>query len=301
MSETFRSAFVALVGRPNSGKSTLMNSVLQEQVSIVTSLPQTTRQNIRGIYTTEEMQLVFIDTPGIHKGKHTLNKAMLQEAVSVFMQGEIDLVCYLVDLSRDFGEEETIVAEKVSGSTVPVLIIFNKEDLCPDVDSKIEQFKTLFPALKDAPSLKMSANSQAAQVKFLKAADPYIPEGPKYYDEDTLTDASMRILAAEFIRKQIILNTRQEVPHATFVEIETYKETPRGHEIIATIHVETFGQRGIIVGKKGALITKIRKDSQKEIEELAGEKVSLTCHVKVTPGWRDDAGFLRHVGGIRKS
>ncbi|MFP4680392.1 MAG: GTPase Era [Chitinispirillaceae bacterium] len=292
----FRSALVALVGRPNSGKSTLMNSVLEEQISIVTSLPQTTRQNLKGVYTSKDMQLVFVDTPGIHKGKYTLNEAMLQEAVSVLSEGGIDLVCYLVDLSRDFGEEESTVARIVSQAAVPVLVIFNKSDLCRNAQSKMEQFFCNFPELSDTAHISMSALSAEARDCFLEAVAPFIPEGPHYFDPDSLTDASMRFLAAEFIRKQIILNTKEEVPHAAFVEIEFYKELPRGHEIDATIHVETQGQKGIIIGNRGVMITRIRKAAQKEIQQLVGERVKLSCHVKVSPGWRDNPRFLRFMG-----
>lgn len=293
---SFRSALVALLGRPNSGKSTLMNSVLEEQISIVTSLPQTTRQNIKGVYTSENMQLVFVDTPGIHKGKYTLNEVMLKEAISVLSEGGIDLVCYLVDLSRDFGEEESTVARIVSGTQVPVLIIFNKSDLCPDTQSTIAHFFQTFPELGKAAHIQLSAISADARKTFLKAVDPFIPQGPQYFEQDSLTDASMRFLASEFIRKQIIVNTREEVPHASYVEIESYKELPQGHEINATIHVETQGQKGIIIGNKGAMITKIRKAAQKEIQNLAGVKVKLSCHVKVSPGWRDNSGFLKFMG-----
>ncbi|MDR0306573.1 MAG: GTPase Era [Chitinispirillales bacterium] len=288
----FRSAFIALAGRPNSGKSTLMNTVLQEQISIATSLPQTTRRNIRGIYTTEEMQIVFIDTPGIHKGKHTLNEIMLQEATSALGTGT-DLICYLIDLSRDFGKEECICASAVSGANIPVMLVFNKTDLCPDIDIKAASFFAKFPDLINFPQVRLSAVDPRAGEIFLNAASPFIHEGPKYFDDDSLTDATLRTLAAEFIRKQIILNTRQEVPHAVFVEIDSYKEEASGHKIEASIHVETIGQKGIIIGSRGHLIDKIKRDSRRELELLAGMRVSLKFHVKVTPNWRDNSAFLR--------
>jgi GTP-binding protein Era len=288
----FRSAFITLFGRPNSGKSTLMNTILEEQISIVTSLPQTTRQNIRGIYTTDDVQIVFVDTPGMHRGKHALNELMREAAVSAVSSG-VDLVCYLVDLSRDFGDEESDCAASAAASPVPVLLVFNKIDLCDNPDGKINTFLSTYKGFNNSPMIKISATSPKSKDIFLNAIDPLILEGPKYFDGDSLTDATMRTIAAEFIRKQIIINTREEVPHAVFVEIETYKETAQKHEIVAGIHVETNGQKAIIIGSKGTLVEKIKKDARKDIENLVGMKVSLKLHVKVTPGWRDDANFLR--------
>jgi GTP-binding protein Era len=290
----FKSAFIALFGRPNSGKSTLMNTVLQEQVSIATPLPQTTRQNIRGIYTSIDMQLVFVDTPGMHRGRHALNGLMREQAVSAVASG-MDLVCYLVDLSRDFGDEEKDCAECVTGASVPVLIVFNKVDLCENHDEKIKSFLSTYPQFENSPHIKLSAATPASKDIFLAAIDPLIPPGPMYFDGESQTDASMRTIAAEFIRKQIILNTREEVPHAVFVEIESYKETAQKHEIVAGIHVETAGQKGIIIGSGGALIEKIRRFARKDIERLIDTRVSLKLHVKVTPNWRDDTNFLKAI------
>jgi len=288
----YRSAFIALFGRPNSGKSTLMNTILQEQISIVTSLPQTTRQNIKGIYTEENLQIVFVDTPGMHRGKHTLNELMREQAVSAVASG-MDLVCYLVDLSRDFGDEESDCAACAAASSVPVLLVFNKIDMCDDVDGKISAFLSAYKGFDNAPQIRVSATSPKSKDVFLTMVTPLIPEGPKYFDEDDLTDASMRTIAAEFIRKQVILNTREEVPHAVFVEIEEYRETAQKHEVVAGVHVETQGQKGIIIGAKGVLIEKIKRNARRDIENLVGARVSLKLHVKVTPGWRDDSNFLR--------
>ncbi|KMQ50834.1 GTP-binding protein Era [Chitinispirillum alkaliphilum] len=295
-SPQFRSAFIALLGRPNSGKSTLMNSILEEQISIVTALPQTTRKNIRGIYTTESMQLIFVDTPGIHKGKHAFNEAMIKEASAVLNEGGIDLVCYIVDLSRDFGEEEQIVSQIIASSSLPKLIIFNKSDKCSSAEEKKREFHDKFQIFKDTPSITLSAISKDAKSIFISSIEPFINPGPQYFDEDSLTDASMRFISSEIIRKQIILNTREEVPHATFVEIESYRESEERHWIIATIHVETTGQRGIIVGKKGSLISRIKRSASREISELTGVPVSLTLHVKVSPGWRDNKRFISRQG-----
>jgi GTP-binding protein Era len=288
----FKSAFAALFGRPNSGKSTLMNTVLQEQISIVTAMPQTTRRNIRGIYTSDGAQIVFVDTPGMHRGRHALNGLMREQAVSAVSSG-MDLVCYVVDLSRDFGDEESDCAACASAASAPVLLVFNKIDRCGDADGRVREFLLKYPALDKCPRVKLSATSPKSKDIFLDAVAPMLREGPKYFDDDSLTDASMRTIAAEFIRKQIIVNTREEVPHAVFVEIESYRETAQKHEITASIHVETTGQKGIIIGAKGALIDKIKRGARRDIESLTGAKTALKLHVKVTPGWRDDANFLR--------
>ena len=294
--EQFRSAFIALVGRPNSGKSTLMNTILEEQLSVVTPLPQTTRRNLRGIYTTEHMQLVFVDTPGIHKGKHAFNESMIREAQHVLAKQEVDLICYLVDLSREFGDEEGTVSDLVLSSGMAVVVIFNKVDMVEKPEQVIQKFYERYPRFQDVPSIKISANEPSAKEQFLSLVHPFIPEGPQYFDPEELTDSSLRFFAAEYIRKQIILNTREEVPHATFVEIESYRETPDRHEIDATIHVETIGQRGIIVGKGGTVITRIRKGAQQDLRHLVHVPVKITCHVKISPKWRDNENFLRLMG-----
>jgi GTP-binding protein Era len=297
--DKFRSAFIALIGRPNSGKSSLMNTVLGEQLSVVTPLPQTTRRNIKGIYTTETMQLIFVDTPGIHKGRHTFNEVMINEAREAIIEG-VDLVCYMVDLSRSFGEEEKVVADLVVQSGIKSIIVFNKVDITIDCDKTISGFYELFPDLKDFQSIKISAIHPDAKQIFLNQIESLIPEGPCYYGSDEMTDANLRFFAAEYIRKHIILNTRDEVPHASFVEIESYQEDEKIHTINATIHVETVGQRGILIGKGGLVIKKIRNKAELEMKKLLGVPVKIKIHIKITPKWRDNESFLRIQGVTSK-
>jgi GTP-binding protein Era len=292
----FKSGFIALMGRPNSGKSTLMNCVIGEQLSVVTPLPQTTRQNLKGIYTTDSMQLVFVDTPGIHKGKYVFNDSMINEVRNVIREKGLDVICYMVDVSREFGEEEDIVASIIGSAGVQTIIVFNKIDINKKYEDVKNAFFEKYPQFKDLPNICISANSEKAKKQFLNVVEPFIPPGPQYFDQDDMTDANMRFFASEYIRKQIILNTKEEVPHAVFVEIESYKEHGDTHIIQAVIHVETTGQRGIIVGKGGTGITRIRKAAAKELEKLVQAKVQLTCHIKVTPKWRDDERFLRFMG-----
>jgi GTP-binding protein Era len=284
----FRSGFVALIGRPNSGKSTLLNAILGQGLSPVTPVPQTTRRSIKGIYTTDNLQIVFTDTPGIHKGKYHLNDAMLREAEGVVRQSRPDCVAYCVDLSRDFGDEESIVAHIAISSGAPVLVVFNKKDLCRKARARRREFVSLYPELAAAPSVVLSAKEPDARERMITALQPFIHEGPRYFDDDTLTDANMRFFAAEYLRKQLLLATREEVPHAVFVEIESYREEKERHVVAATIHVETTGQRGIVIGEKGQLLAKITRAAEQEMRQLAGCPVEISCHVKVTPHWRDN-------------
>jgi GTP-binding protein Era len=291
--QPFRSGFVSLIGRPNSGKSTLLNTVLGQELAPVTPLPQTTRRNLRGVYTEESLQIVFIDTPGIHKGKHGINRVMEREAQDALKEAHPDCVCYLVDLSREFGDEEKLVAALVQGAGAPVLLVFNKVDQCKEHEVHIGRFTKLFPAFAATPLIAISAINRSAKKAFLNGVAPFIKEGPLYFDNETITDASMRFFAAEFLRKHVILNTREEVPHAVFVEIENYRESESRHDINVAIHVETNGQKGILIGNKGFMIGKIRSGAEKELSRLAGCPVHLSCHVKVTPDWRDNKRFLQ--------
>jgi GTP-binding protein Era len=292
----FRSAFVALIGRPNSGKSTLLNAILGEQLSIVTPLPQTTRKNIKGIYNNETAQIVFIDTPGIHQGKYALNKVMSAQGSGLIGGAHADIICYIVDLSRPGGPEEDHIAGLVSATAKPALIVFNKVDASPDSGAGRQAFFSRYPRLAGHGHISLSAISQGAAEKFLSALMPLVKPGPRFFPADELTDENMRFFAAEHIRKQIISLTTDEVPHAAFVEITAYTETGDRHRVEATIHVETTGQRGIIVGKKGALIQKIQRMAGLELSTLADAKVTVRCHVKITPNWRDNSGFLSSMG-----
>ncbi len=292
----FRSGFVALAGRPNAGKSTLLNAVVGENIAVVTSLPQTTRKNFKGVYSEDNLQVVFIDTPGIHAGKYSLNEAMVLQAEKVLSKTEADILCYIVDLSRAFGDEEDYVAKLAEIARIPRLIVFNKEDLCSDPKSAVDSFFQRYPRLSSQRHVVLSATSKTAPEVFLSSIRSLVPVGPPLFPIDDLTDENMRFFAAEYLRKQVILHTRQEVPHASCVEIESYRETPEKHYIDATIHVETTGQRGIVVGPRGSLIKRIRRFAEKELAELAGVPVSIKCHIKVSPRWRDNPRFLRDLG-----
>jgi GTP-binding protein Era len=291
-----RSAFVALIGRPNSGKSTLINAVLEENLSIVTPLPQTTRRNLRGIYTSGQTQLVFVDTPGIHMGKHALNKTISEHGMRLLEKRDCDLICYIVDLSRELGREEDMIAELVRQSALPVCVVFNKKDLCKAPREKIGVFHDRYRELTAGQEVCLSATAPEARGQFLAALAPLIPAGPHYYPADDLTDVDLRFFAAEYIRAALIAVSREEVPHAAFVEVLAYREEARQHAVEAAIHVETQGQKGIVIGKRGAVIRSIQSRAERMLSDLIGAPASIACHVKVTPKWRDNKRFLADMG-----
>jgi GTP-binding protein Era len=295
----FRSGFIAIVGRPNCGKSTLMNTVLGEELSIVSTMPQTTRRNLKGIYNAPGLQLVFVDTPGIHRGKYAFNQRMIDESIHA-LADNADAVCYIVDLAREFGEEEDVVARIVLGAKIPRVILFNKKDICSDPAAMMKFFFGRFPVLENAPHAAIVAKEPQAKDLFLGLVSPFVPEGPALFPKDDLTDANTRFFAGEYIRKQLIYNTKEEVPHAAFVEITGYRESPGRHHVDAVIYVETDGQKGIIIGAGGKLIKKIQTRAGEDLEKLTGVPASIRCHVRVQKDWRDDERFLRRAGyGVR--
>jgi GTP-binding protein Era len=291
-----RSAFIALIGRPNSGKSTLMNAILGEELAVVTSLPQTTRKNLRGIYTADGVQLVFVDTPGMHHGTHSFNKSMVHEGVQLLKRRDVDIICYLIDCSRTSGNEEDSIARSIADAGLPVLLVFNKKDLCEKPEEVVAAFQARYQALSKCNVVVLAASMSDAKETFLNAIMPMVPEGPQYFPGDDLSDADMRFFAAEYIRKHIITNTQDEVPHAVFVEVHSYRETESRHYVEADLHVETDGQKAIVIGKKGTLIRKIQQDAAVDIEKLTGVPVSVVAHVKITPKWRDNERFLHDMG-----
>ncbi|ERP31532.1 GTPase Era [Chitinivibrio alkaliphilus] len=301
-SHSFKSAFIALIGRPNSGKSTLLNAVLEENLAIVSPLPQTTQKNMNGVYTEEDLQIVFVDTPGIHMGKHRLNKSISQYGLSMLHDEGITIVCYLIDISRKAGAEEAhlaALAEKARTSK-QVVLIFNKVDLftLPEVEERIAAFLADYPGLTECPRLMVSAKAPDARDVFVDFLRPFIPEGPRYFSPDEITDAHLRYFAAEYVRLQIIGLTYREVPHASHVEITSYTEEEGVHHINADIHVETKGQKAILIGNKGTTIGKIRRQAEWRMRKLTGEKVQYQLFVKVTPHWRDNASQLNEFGFI---
>lgn len=293
----YKSGFVALVGRPNVGKSTLMNRLIGQKVAITSAKPQTTRNKISGIYTEDDMQVVFVDTPGIFKSHSDLDEYMDKASLSSLK--DVDLVMFMVD-AKEAGKGEEYVAGLLKDLDIPVFLVINKIDqvhpneLLPIIDS--------YQAVgKFAEFLPISARQGNGVDDLLKTLQDYLPEGPQYYASDEVTDRPEYFVVAEMIREQILRLTDQEVPHSTAVWVDQMNQRINGKlQIDATIFVEKDGQKRIIIGQRGAMIKQIGMRSRKEIENLLGEKVNLKLWVKVRRNWRQDPAFLKSIGYDKK-
>lgn len=292
-----KSGFVALVGRPNVGKSTLMNRLIGQKVAITSAKPQTTRNKISGIYTEDDMQVVFVDTPGIFKSHSDLDEYMDKASLSSLK--DVDLVMFMVD-AKEAGKGEEYVAGLLKNLDIPVFLVINKidqvhpNDLLPIIDS--------YQAVgKFAEFLPISARQGNGVDDLLKTLKDYLPEGPQYYASDEVTDRPEYFVVAEMIREQILRLTDQEVPHSTAVWVDQMNQRINGKlQIDATIFVEKDGQKRIIIGQRGSMIKQIGMRSRKEIENLLGEKVNLKLWVKVRRDWRQDPAFLKSIGYDKK-
>lgn len=288
-----KSGFVALVGRPNVGKSTLMNFLVGQKVAITSNKPQTTRNKISGIYTTDDMQVVFVDTPGIFKPHLELDDYMDKASLSSLK--DVDLIFFMVEPEK-MGRGDEYIIEQLKKVNVPILLLINKVDqvnpneLLPIIDEyhKLDVFKEFLP---------ISATQGIGIADLIEVLREYLPEGPDYYDPEQITDRPEYFMVAELIREQILKLTAEEVPHAAAVWIERMNQHENNKlQIEATIYVEKSGQKGIIIGKGGAMLKQIGIKSRKQIEELLGEKVNLKLWVKVQRNWRSDPRFLKQIG-----
>ena len=291
MSAGFRSGFVSLVGRPNAGKSTLLNAMIGQKVAIVADKPQTTRTSIQGVLTLPaQAQIVFVDTPGIHEPDSAINKRMM-DTVHAALE-ERDLLLFLADASRPFGEADRRAIEVVRRTTTPVVALLNKVDLLKDkavLLPLIEQYKA---AYEFADYVPISAIKGIGLDDLRQVILDRLPEGPAYFPEDYVTDQPERFLAAELIREKVLLVTRQEVPHSVAVSVDQWDETPRLTRVYATIRVERPGQKAIVIGAQGATLKKIGTLARQEMERLLGVRIYLNLHVRVQPGWREQPAFL---------
>lgn len=290
----FKSGFVALVGRPNAGKSTLLNQVLGQKVAIVSDKPQTTRTKIQGIYTDERMQAVLFDTPGIHKSKHKLGDYMNKAAEVTF--GDVDVICYLVDASQKFGGGEAFVCQALTQQKTPVFLLLNKLDLL--TEEELAAAEEVYAAkLPFAKILPISAKEGEGVDELLDALAEVLPAGPKYYDEEEVTDQPERQIMAEIIREKIFLATREEIPHSVAVVLNQYQRRENGMLYLeAFIYVERDSQKGIIIGRGGSMLRQIGSAARTEIENLFEEQVYLELRVKVKKDWRDDPMLLKSFG-----
>jgi GTPase len=285
-----RSGFVSILGRPNAGKSTLLNSLIGQKVSIVADKPQTTRTAIQGVMTTEDSQVVFVDTPGIHKSDSTINKRMM-ESVRASLE-ERDLLIYVVDATERFGEEDLRALSMLRPNGPPAILVFNKIDAVRakhDLLPLIEEYNKHFQFVECLP---ISALKDDGLEELRKQVIARMPEGPEYFPPDHITDQPARFLAAELIREKILIATRQEIPHATTVIIDKWEETPGIVRIYATIYVEREGQKAIIIGSKGSMLKQVGTLAREEMESLFGIRIYLDLHVKVESRWRENNAFL---------
>ena len=290
----FKSGFVSIVGRPNVGKSTLMNNVVGEKIAIMSDKPQTTRNTIQAVYTNEEMQIVFLDTPGIHKPLHKLGEYMVKAAEDTLK--EVDAILFVVDATEDLGGGERYIMERLQATRKPVILIVNKLDLI-DKREVLPIIKKYTKEYKFAGVVPISAKEKLNLDSLLGELNKYLPKGPQYYPADTVTDQPERLIAAEMIREKVLHLTRDEIPHAIAVDIEEMKT--RSDEkvyIRATIYVERDSQKGIVIGKRGSLLKEIGALARKDIEIMLGSRVYLDLWVKVKKDWRDRSNVLRELG-----
>ncbi len=290
--QRFRSGFISIIGRPNVGKSTLMNCLLGEKISIISDKPQTTRNRIRGIVTLPHAQLVFIDTPGIHKPLHRMNEVMVQAALRTY--GEVDVILMLVEATEKPGAGDKFIIESLSQVKTPVFLLINKVDLIEKerLLPLIQEYSTLHPFAEIIPvsALKNDLGDLVdAILKRLRA-------GPKYFPDDQLTDQPERFVVSELIREKVFEFTKDEIPYSTAVVIEDMKEEPDITRITAVIYVDRDSQKGIVIGKGGAMLKKIGTHARQDAEKLLGVKVFLQLWVKVKKGWREDDRMLRNIG-----
>jgi GTP-binding protein Era len=287
-----RTGFVSIAGRPNAGKSTLLNALIGEKLAITARQAQTTRTSVQGVLTTSDAQVIFLDTPGIHKSDTLFNKRMM-ETVRAALE-ERDLVLFVADSTRPFDEEDRH-ATGVLKHADKALLVLNKIDRLSDkrlVLPLIEQYTAVYPFLETLP---VSASKRDGLDELRRTIFKYLPEGPPLFAEDYLTDQPMRFLAAEIIREKILRVAQQEVPHAVAVLVDQWEEKPRLTRISATIHVERSGQKSILIGSKGEVMKKIGTDARQELERIVGTKVFLSLFVKVKKNWRDDPAFLNSI------
>lgn len=295
MSDTpFKSGFVAVVGRPNVGKSTLINHIIKQKVTIVSDTAQTTRNRILCIHTDDTCQIVFLDTPGIHKPHHKLGEFMDEAAYQSLR--DIDAVLFLISGNEKKGPGDMFVMDKLKDVKVPVFLLINKVDLMEkdEVLKKIAEYAQLFPFAQIIPISALTGENVDVVVDELKKI---LPEGPKYFPDDMITDQPERLLVAEIVREKLFRLTRDEVPHSLAVYVEEMKQRSKNKVYIrVTVYVERDSQKRIVIGKKGAVLKEAGNLARQEIENLLGSSVYLDIWVKVKKDWRDKSGALSELG-----
>ena len=292
-SPAFHSGFVAVVGRPNVGKSTLVNRLVGEKVAIVSDKPQTTRNRILAVLNRPDGQIVLFDTPGIHKPMHRMNERMVEAAVGSL--GQVDLALWLVDVTEAYGPGDRYVRDVLARAGKPVILGLNKIDLVPKprLLPLIDQYRQLLDFAEIVPISALEGDNVERLAERLVA---HLPEGERLYPEDFLTDQPERFFVAEMIREQILRHTREEIPYSTAVLIDSFKEGTPVVRIEASILVERQSQKGILIGRGGGMLKSIGSAARREIEAFLGTKIYLGLFVKVREGWREDPGMLDEMG-----
>lgn len=290
----YKSGFVALIGRPNVGKSTLLNYIVGQKVAIMSNVAQTTRNKIQGIYTGKEAQIVFIDTPGVHKPATKLGDFMERSTLSAL--DEVDAVVYVVSATEKRGPGDNFIIERLKQVKQPIYLVVNKIDQVHpnDLPDIVAQYKDALPFKGIIPISALQGNNVNELVNELVTG---LPNGPQYYPDDQISDHPERFVIAEMIREKVFMLTRDEVPHSVAVDVTSVKREDEEHiHISANIVVERPGQKGIIIGKRGQMLKKIGTMARKDIEHLLGDKVFLQLWVKVVPKWRDKSAMLKDYG-----
>lgn len=295
MEHNFKSGFVTLIGRPNVGKSTLMNHLVGQKIAITSDKPQTTRNRIQTVYTDERGQIIFLDTPGIHKAKNKLGEYMVN--VAEHTMSEVDVILWLVEPSTFIGAGERHIAEQLRKVKTPVMLVINKIDILKNQDeilTFIDTYKDICDFAEIVPVSALKAKNTDLMMELLFR---YLPYGPQFYDEDTVTDQPMRQIAAELIREKALRLLSDEIPHGIAVTIEKMTERDNGMtDIEANIVCERDSHKGIVIGKGGAMLKKIGSSARREIETLLDTKVNLQLWVKVRKEWRDSELYMKNYG-----
>ena len=290
----YKSGFVTVIGRPNVGKSTLVNKIIGQKIAITSDKPQTTRNRISCIWTGDDAQIIFLDTPGIHKPKFKLGEYMLKAAEDTLR--EVDAIFFVIDATEKFGGGEKYILERLNSTTTPVILVVNKVDLIER--EKILPIIAEYSARRDFAAVVPISAAEGTNVDaLLDEAKKFLPEGEQYYPADMVTDQPERLIVAELIREKILHATEDEVPHSIAVDIDEFTERDNGAIFIrATIYVERDSQKGILIGKGGAMLKSIGKQARPEIEMLLGTKIFLDLWVKVKRDWRNSVGALKNFG-----
>ncbi|MGA3207842.1 MAG: GTPase Era [Syntrophales bacterium] len=296
----FKSGFIGIIGRPNVGKSTLLNKIMGEKIAITSHKPQTTRNRITGIKNVENGQLIFIDTPGIHRATTPLNEIMVTAAKDTFRSA--DIILLVVEAVKGVHGDDQLIVESLKNTALPVILLINKIDLVrkKNILPVMDQFQHLFSFSEIIPISALTGDGLSALMEQIWRL---LPEGPRYFPDDMMTDRTERFIAAEMIREKIIMLTHQEIPYATAVVVDSFKEDEDKNLLViqATINVAKNSQKGILIGKKGFMLKEIGKRARQDMEKFFATRIYLELFVRVRKDWTHDAGMLREFGYSEKT